>query len=128
MYNTRNVNKDRTVWQEALEGIVVFLALSAFDNEVSDLLHRFKLDPKLGELPAFKRLVGFLTTQEVIPWPLPDMEEYVRHPVLAVPEWFALFQKRIIQHVSFGGGRRTGWAAACTLPARACPLCCSWPA
>ncbi len=58
VYRTRNVDKDRAVWQEALQGIVVFLALSAYDNEVSDLLHRFKADPKLGELPAYKCVVG----------------------------------------------------------------------
>ena len=40
--------------QEALEGIVVFLALSQYDNEVSDLLHRFKAETKLDELPAYK--------------------------------------------------------------------------
>ncbi len=54
VYSTRNVDKDRAVWTEALESIIVFLALSAFDNEVSDLLHRFKADPKLDELPAYK--------------------------------------------------------------------------
>ena len=50
--------------------------------------------------PSFcRRLVNLLTTKEVIPWPLPDTEVYRAHPALAQDEWFALFQKRIIQHV-----------------------------
>jgi hypothetical protein len=125
IYTTRNVASDRAVWQEALEGIVVFLALSPFDNEVSNLLHRFKTDPLLEELPAFKygvaatalrgsaavrlrrgdsgvgcrQLLTYLTTKEVIPWPMPAADVLRAHPVLAVDEWYTLLHKRIVQHV-----------------------------
>jgi 26S proteasome regulatory subunit N5 len=51
--------------------MVVYLALSQWDNEVSDMMHRLKSDARLEAVPAFRALVTQLTTNEVVPWPLP---------------------------------------------------------
>lgn len=38
---TRGYAADEAKWKPALASAIVYLALSPFDNEVSDLLHRF---------------------------------------------------------------------------------------
>jgi len=98
IYTIPNVLTDRGLLENTLSSIVVFLALSAYGNEVSDLLHRINADKNLDTLPIFKRLVVFLTTKEIIPWPLPEEPVYQTHPVLAQPFWFALLHKRVVQH------------------------------
>lgn len=41
----------------ALESLVLYLALSPWDNEVSDEMHRLKGDARLEAVPAFRALV-----------------------------------------------------------------------
>ena len=94
----------------ALESAVLYLALSTWDNEVSDTMHRLKGDTRLEVTPAFRALVlqvrlshklsfaravfthdpdGRLqfTTNEIIPWPLPGPHgDAIRaHPSFSLP-------------------------------------------
>ena len=54
IYSIKTVLEDRALWSDTLGCIVVFLALSPFEAEVSDLLHRFKSDKRLADLPAYQ--------------------------------------------------------------------------
>ena len=51
-----------------LRHVVLYCALSPYDNEQSDLLHRIKEDKNLEELPVFEQLVKLFTTPEIINW------------------------------------------------------------
>jgi hypothetical protein len=69
---TRGFADDENKWRPALASAIMYTALSSYDNEVSDLLHRLKGDKRVEELPSFAELLRLLTTSEVIPWPLPS--------------------------------------------------------
>ncbi len=71
----------------ALEAMVIYLVLSQWDNEVSDTMHRLKSDARLDSVPAFRALVVQLTTDEVVPWPLPGpFGETIRaHAAFSMP-------------------------------------------
>ncbi len=84
---TRGHAEDAALWKPALEAVIVFLALAPWDNEVSDGLARVKADRRLEELaPHWRALVGFLTTPELAPWPLPPVVEagIMAHPAFSV--------------------------------------------
>ena len=51
IFATKSVQDDSAQWQEILKNVVIFLVLSPFDSEVSDLLHRIKSEMKLQDLP-----------------------------------------------------------------------------
>jgi 26S proteasome regulatory subunit N5 len=52
IYSTPHILKDEAKWIEALQSTVVFLALSAYDNEQQDMLNRINTDTNLEKLPA----------------------------------------------------------------------------
>jgi len=52
IYSTPYILKEEAKWMEALQSTVVFLALSAHDNEQKDMLNRINLDTNLEKLPA----------------------------------------------------------------------------
>ena len=52
IYSTPIILADEAQWMKALEATVVFLALSAFDNEQQDMLHRVAKDTNLEKIPA----------------------------------------------------------------------------
>lgn len=98
IYNTKSVKEDESKWQMALQSITVYLALSVYGNETSDMEHRVLQDKNIDKLPAYKSLLTQLTTPEIIPWPLPADADLRAHPVLAVEEWHDMLHKRIVQH------------------------------
>jgi len=54
IYKTRGMDKDEQASNEALSHAVLFLCLSAHDNEQFDMLHRLKMEKRLESLPTFK--------------------------------------------------------------------------
>uniref|UniRef100_A0A6M2DFN9 Putative 26s proteasome regulatory complex subunit n=1 Tax=Xenopsylla cheopis TaxID=163159 RepID=A0A6M2DFN9_XENCH len=53
---------------ETLRNVVVFLVLSPYDNEQSDLRHRVMLDKSLEEVPLYKELLRLFINPELIKW------------------------------------------------------------
>ena len=54
MFETPRVQENTAQWKEALKNAVIYLLLSPFDGEVSDILHRVKAEKKLAEIPSCK--------------------------------------------------------------------------
>ncbi|XP_013794240.1 26S proteasome non-ATPase regulatory subunit 12-like [Limulus polyphemus] len=65
-----NTEEAATIIQElqALKNVVLYLILSPFDNEQSDLIHRLKEDKNLEEIPKFRDLLKLFITPELIRW------------------------------------------------------------
>ncbi|EST06501.1 Proteasome component (PCI) domain protein [Kalmanozyma brasiliensis GHG001] len=66
---TDSVKKDDGKRREVLRNVVVFLALSKFDNEQSDLMARVEAGPGLEEVPEHRNLLKCFTTPELMRWP-----------------------------------------------------------
>jgi hypothetical protein len=49
---TTLVAQDDAAWKEALQAVVLFLALSPHGNEQQDILHRVSADPNVEKLPS----------------------------------------------------------------------------
>lgn len=98
IYNTKIVQEDEKQWSNALSRVVIFLALSSFDYEVSEMLERFKADPRIEQLSAFQALLTALTTQELIPWPLSIEQELKEHEEFQKKDRWNDLHKRIVQH------------------------------
>ena len=81
LYMTPAIQQSDTDWQKPLERVVAFMALAPFDNELSDMMHRVAQDKRLDGMPVFKALTKYYTTQEIVPWPLPEEAELKAHPV-----------------------------------------------
>jgi len=101
IYNTKIVQDDEKQWSNALTRAVIFLSLSPFDYDVSEMLERFKVDPHMEQLTEFHFLLTALTTQELVSWPLSKEAELKSHPEFQVEKkeqrWTDL-HKRIVQH------------------------------
>ena len=83
----RDAKDDKTIWQPALESSILFHSLSPWSNATSDALARIGTDSRLDDISAsFRELRRWLTTQEIIPWPLPAPHA----AVLAAHEAFSL--------------------------------------
>jgi 26S proteasome regulatory subunit N5 len=75
---TRGYAEDASKWIPALQSMIVYLSMSLWSNEVSDMLNHLKRDPRLADtdsrhhsaMAPYKFLVDALTTDEVISWPL----------------------------------------------------------
>ena len=52
IYSTPSILKEETKWKEALQSAVLFLALSPYDMEQQDMMHRIAADPLLEQLPS----------------------------------------------------------------------------
>jgi len=102
IYDTPVVQSNPVQWREALKSVVIFLVLSPFDSEVSDLLHRLKLDKKVQELPISKLLLDLFTTNELIAWPVAADGELRRDSIFANnddgPKRYKDLHKRVVQH------------------------------
>ncbi|XP_076333341.1 regulatory particle non-ATPase 5 [Tachypleus tridentatus] len=68
LYSTSSIQEDPTKKHEALKNVVLYLILSPFDNEQSDLIHRLKEDKNLEEIPKFRDLLKLFITPELIRW------------------------------------------------------------
>lgn len=68
VYDTQEVKESPDKAKEALRYVVLYLILSPFDNEQSDLIHRVVEDKQLTDMPKYKELLKCFTTSEVIQW------------------------------------------------------------
>ncbi|GBL97052.1 26S proteasome non-ATPase regulatory subunit 12 [Araneus ventricosus] len=70
VYDTPQIQEDVEKKHVALKKVVMYLVLSPYDNEQSDLIHRVKEDKNLEEMPKYKELLQLFTTPELINWRL----------------------------------------------------------
>ncbi|KAI9205086.1 PCI domain-containing protein [Polychytrium aggregatum] len=68
IYDTPSVQEDEQKWTEALRFVVLFIILSPYDNEQSDLIHRINEDKNLAKLAPYKELIKCFTTDELMRW------------------------------------------------------------
>ncbi|PRD23040.1 UNVERIFIED_CONTAM: 26S proteasome non-ATPase regulatory subunit 12 [Trichonephila clavipes] len=54
VYDTPQIQEDTSKKQVALKKVVMYLVLSPYDNEQSDLIHRIKDDKNLDEMLKYK--------------------------------------------------------------------------
>ncbi|KXS18653.1 PCI-domain-containing protein [Gonapodya prolifera JEL478] len=69
VYNSKTVKEDDSKWPEVLKNVVLFIVLSPYDNEQSDLIHRIDEDSKLAQVPQFKEFLKNFITHELMRWP-----------------------------------------------------------
>jgi len=101
IYNTPSVQSDPAQWKPALTQTVVFLLLSPWDAEVSDVVHRIKADKRIAEMPTLQHALNLLTTDELMRWPLPFEGEWKKNPAFTgekAKEWWDDLHKRVVQH------------------------------
>mmetsp|Transcript_29938 Transcript_29938/g.41724 ORF Transcript_29938/g.41724 Transcript_29938/m.41724 type:complete len:447 (-) Transcript_29938:103-1443(-) len=97
LFKIKQEQKEVKAYQEALKNAVVYLCLSPYDSEMSDMIHRFKMTVKeLNKLPMAKNLVELFTTDELIPWPLND--EFKTSGEFKSMGYDAQFQRSVVQH------------------------------
>lgn len=70
IYDTPSIQEDKTKRHDALRNVVIYLVLSPYDNEQSDLIHRVKEDKNLEELPLYRDLLQLFIKLELINWQL----------------------------------------------------------
>ncbi|RWS00200.1 26S proteasome non-ATPase regulatory subunit 12-like protein, partial [Dinothrombium tinctorium] len=68
VFNTPVIQADPVKKHEALKNIVLYIVLSPYDNEQSDLIYRIKEEKALEELPKYKDVLKLFTTAELINW------------------------------------------------------------
>ncbi|XP_076805038.1 26S proteasome non-ATPase regulatory subunit 12-like [Clavelina lepadiformis] len=66
VYDTPLTQSDKMKWQQALKSVVLFVVLSPYDNEQSDMLARIQEEKKLEDIPKYKELLGCFVRQELI--------------------------------------------------------------
>ena len=54
IYDTKCVKSDENERKKILKHVILYLTLSPYDNEQSDLLHRIKEDKTVLEIPLYK--------------------------------------------------------------------------
>ncbi|KAL5018614.1 hypothetical protein ScPMuIL_004336 [Solemya velum] len=67
IYETPEIKENPEKMKEALRYVVLYLILSPYDNEQSDLTHRVLEDKNL-DMPIYKELLKCFTTPEIINW------------------------------------------------------------
>ncbi|KAJ2956329.1 hypothetical protein NQZ79_g7790 [Umbelopsis isabellina] len=69
VYDTKSIQGDESKWTEVLQNIILFIVLSPYDNEQSDLLHRIYSDPNLTKISLYNELAKCFVTNELMRWP-----------------------------------------------------------
>ncbi|KAJ3105682.1 26S proteasome non-ATPase regulatory subunit 12 [Phlyctochytrium planicorne] len=69
LYNTPLIKEDENRWPEYLRNALLFVILSPFDNEQSDLIHRTYEDLNVSKLGLFKEFAKCFITSELVRWP-----------------------------------------------------------
>lgn len=105
IYDTPMVKKDPSKAADALRNVVVFLVLSPYDNEQSDLMARIEKLEDLDKVPEHKNLLKCFTTPELMRWP--GIESLYKPLLRATPtfdkseqgdyHWEEL-HKRVVEH------------------------------
>lgn len=68
IYDTPSTQADQAAWTDALQNTIIYLLLSPYGNDVSDLLNRIGADRKTESLPVLKAAIDKFLTQELIDW------------------------------------------------------------
>ncbi|KAI9217773.1 PCI domain-containing protein [Blastocladiella britannica] len=106
VYSTKAVLEEELKWKEILTFVVVFVTLSAYDNEQADLIQRVALDERIAQIPVLKDFLKLFMTHELMRWP--KVEE-VYGPLLRSTYVFSAdteegkrrwadFHNRVIEH------------------------------
>nr|XP_039266874.1 26S proteasome non-ATPase regulatory subunit 12-like [Styela clava] len=66
VYDTPLIQNDPMKCQQALKSVVLYVILSPYDNEQSDMLERTKQEKKLEEIPKYKSLLQSFVSQEIM--------------------------------------------------------------
>lgn len=97
--------EDDSKWKEALQSTVLFLALSPYDMEQQDMLHRVQKDANLEKLPVCESLITLLLTNEIITYPFVNQTEIQAIPAIhrggdadLSQHWLDTLHRRVIQH------------------------------
>lgn len=88
IYDTPVIKENAGKKTEVLKCAILYLLLSPYDNEQSDLIHRIQEDKQLEDLPVYKNLLKLFTTNEIMRWKdlvtTYEAELRTRHPGVAV--------------------------------------------
>ncbi|KAG2194463.1 hypothetical protein INT47_003831 [Mucor saturninus] len=68
IYDSESIKEDEKKWKDALQNAVLFVILSPYDNEQSDLLHRLYQDAHLAQIPQYGELTKHFVTSELMRW------------------------------------------------------------
>lgn len=68
VYSTPSIQEDLAKKQEVMKNIVLYIVLSPYDNEQSDLIHRIAQEKFLEELTSYNDLLKLFNTAELINW------------------------------------------------------------
>ncbi|XP_006813482.1 26S proteasome non-ATPase regulatory subunit 12-like [Saccoglossus kowalevskii] len=68
LYDTPIIKENKEKWQEAFKSLLLFLLLSPYDNEQSDLMHRISEDKNLDDILVYRNLLKCFTTSELMRW------------------------------------------------------------
>lgn len=104
IYNTPAIKTQDEEWRAALKKAVVYICLSRFDNDQSDLSERIAADKALSELPAYQALLAAFLRKEIMSWPAVQQKnaELLRrdHPEFVENngQLFEALQKRVVEH------------------------------
>jgi len=66
VYDTQSIQADQDKKLTAMKNVILFIALSKYDNEQSDLIHRIEKEKILQDLPRYKMVIERFTTSELI--------------------------------------------------------------
>ncbi|KAJ2071658.1 proteasome regulatory particle subunit [Coemansia sp. S155-1] len=107
VYETNVIKDDTAKWPAVLQNMVLYLVLSPYGNEQSDMLHRVqKEDHNLEKLELCAQLVKGFTTMELTRWPAVESiygGEFRKTDVFSAQtedgnkRWLAL-RDRVIEH------------------------------
>nr|CAG4640805.1 EOG090X04UV [Eulimnadia texana] len=68
IYNTPVIQENEADRRMTMQHAILYLMLSSFDNEQSDLTHRLLEDKVLDEIPVYKELLQLFVAAELIHW------------------------------------------------------------
>lgn len=68
IFDTPTVQADLTQWTTALQDAVMYVILSPYGNEQSDLVAHLRQEKKLKDIPVFQEILQIFTVIEVMPW------------------------------------------------------------
>ena len=110
IYDTSITRSNPEALKSSLQSCIIYLLLSKYGPEQSDMMHRIKVKEDLNDdsLALFKQALVYFTTPEVITWPFHDAkgnyQDFEMHSSLhshgteTAEHFLKLFRTRIIEH------------------------------
>lgn len=101
---TPKVQEDEKLWKQYLQLVVVYICLSAQDNEQVDFMNRINEDTKLEQVPHFKKLLTLFLTKELMRWPnfekiyKQDLDQVFTGNADQKNELWKDLRKRVVEH------------------------------